>query len=76
MSPEQVNVERKLGRGQVVSLAHERKLHIASLATLPTAERDLFRLRFTPRVRFTPDGTVNFRSVAADSCPKQPTKTG
>jgi hypothetical protein len=37
MSLEQVNVERKLGRGQVVSLAHESKLHVVTLAILLTA---------------------------------------
>ena len=41
MSLEQVNVKRKLGRGQVVSLAHESELHVVSLAILLTAERDL-----------------------------------
>ena len=41
MSLEQVNVERKLGRGQVVSLAHESKLHVVSLATLLAPDRDL-----------------------------------
>jgi hypothetical protein len=38
-----------LGRGQVVSLAHKSELHVVSLPTLPTAERDLLgcvRVRF------------------------------
>ena len=71
MSLEHVNVERKLGSGQVVSLAHESELHVVSLATLLRVERELFGVR----VRLTPDGTVDFRPLPADSCPKHPTKT-
>jgi hypothetical protein len=48
MSLEHANVERKLGRGQVVSLAHESELHVVPLATLLTAKRDLLRCALRP----------------------------